>query len=316
MEPPPGRPAATELFSCILAKKWYAENMEPLFTRSGVQREANRTSDKGAPLFVSKRPCTRCGGAGGAEAWNHTGWTCYRCGGKCDDPVPSVEKLYTAEKLEKLNAAKGKRDAKKAAAAAEKQAEEAARALRERDDVLAHYQPLLARIRSAVPVKTDDDGYEADPLEGDGFLASMYRQITVQHRWLTERQQEALDSTLTKIETEKARVKAATFLGEIGVRTEFTLTLEKVVTWGDRWTGITYLCIFKTEEGSKVLYRGSSPHSLGLKGSYDPRDGEFYFETGQTVRVKAMVKEHKHSKYNGEPETWIARPKALEPEAA
>ena len=33
---------------------------------------------------VSKRvreTCERCGGAGGAEAWRHTGWTCFECGG-------------------------------------------------------------------------------------------------------------------------------------------------------------------------------------------------------------------------------------------
>ncbi|AYK20477.1 hypothetical protein C0073_022335 (plasmid) [Aeromonas veronii] len=25
--------------------------------------------------------CGRCGGRGGSEAWSHTGWTCYQCGG-------------------------------------------------------------------------------------------------------------------------------------------------------------------------------------------------------------------------------------------
>jgi hypothetical protein len=31
------------------------------------------------PCTVS---CSRCGGAGGSEAWRHTGWTCYQCGGR------------------------------------------------------------------------------------------------------------------------------------------------------------------------------------------------------------------------------------------
>lgn len=57
------------------------------------------------------RPCSRCGGEGGSHAWDHTGYTCFECRGTGVGRT-EVVKLYTAEKLEKLNAAQAKRQAK------------------------------------------------------------------------------------------------------------------------------------------------------------------------------------------------------------
>lgn len=59
--------------------------------------------------------CHRCGGEGGSKAWAHTGYTCYECSGTGKGKIRTV-KVYSAEKLAKLNAATEKRDAKKLAA--------------------------------------------------------------------------------------------------------------------------------------------------------------------------------------------------------
>ena len=40
-----------------------------------------RTDRNGTKYFTGMVTCPRCGGAGGADAWKATGWTCYECGG-------------------------------------------------------------------------------------------------------------------------------------------------------------------------------------------------------------------------------------------
>lgn len=66
------------------------------------------------------RPCRRCGGAGGADCWKFTGWTCYECNGRGVDS--KTARIYTVERRAKLDAANAKRQAtlakKKAAAEA------------------------------------------------------------------------------------------------------------------------------------------------------------------------------------------------------
>ena len=35
----------------------------------------------GSKHYEGMIPCDRCGGQGGSDAWQYTGWTCYKCGG-------------------------------------------------------------------------------------------------------------------------------------------------------------------------------------------------------------------------------------------
>lgn len=73
------------------------------FFRSGIKCERPVTQiNKTTAFFIDKKPCSRCGGAGGAEKWNLTGWTCYACGG--DGHLgDKIYKVYTVEKLQQLN---------------------------------------------------------------------------------------------------------------------------------------------------------------------------------------------------------------------
>jgi len=57
--------------------------------------------------------CQRCGGAGGWSGW--PGFTCFECGGSGKSKIRTV-KVYSAEKLARLNTAEKKRNAKKLAA--------------------------------------------------------------------------------------------------------------------------------------------------------------------------------------------------------
>ena len=47
-----------------------------------LQKELIKIDRNGSKHWYGQVTCPRCGGAGGAEQWKATGWTCYECGGK------------------------------------------------------------------------------------------------------------------------------------------------------------------------------------------------------------------------------------------
>lgn len=99
-----------------------ATSTEVWFLRSGCQFDpkeilcgtvkrfpgAVEIKNKDCAVVSENRFCSRCGGQGGSQKWDHTGWTCYQCGGSCFGPARSV-KLYSSSKLEQLNKARDKR---------------------------------------------------------------------------------------------------------------------------------------------------------------------------------------------------------------
>lgn len=99
---------------------WFLRDGRAVSEKDAKKVSVNKDGVSGA--FYEDIPCSRCGGLGGHEVWKHTGWTCYRCGaatrrianGLFSDPSgPLKIKVYTEEKLQKLNAAKEKRRQKK-----------------------------------------------------------------------------------------------------------------------------------------------------------------------------------------------------------
>ena len=61
-----------------------------------------RVDRNGTKYWEGEVSCPRCGGAGGADQWKYTGWTCYQCGGT--GKVFDKWKEYTPEYEAKLNA--------------------------------------------------------------------------------------------------------------------------------------------------------------------------------------------------------------------
>lgn len=74
----------------------------------------------GSKHYEGYVPCDRCGGAGGAEQWKYTGWSCYKCGGTGKIWSKWIER--TPEYQAKLDA---KREAKREAHRAEEEAKRA-----------------------------------------------------------------------------------------------------------------------------------------------------------------------------------------------
>lgn len=253
---------------------------------------------KGKPVHIRDKVCWRCGGLGGSDKWKHTGWTCYRCGGDGKDPNREIVKLYTEDQLRVLNERKAKADAKKAEARAEKARLEAIRVQQEKAEIISLNQDLIDRI--------------GDELRhGDNeILQSVIERICVTAKEPTERQIEVVNKIIADRTAERERLARAAHVGEVGKRQDFTLTLLYTMTeQTGRFPAIyRHWSLFQDEVGRKIACT-SPPWVIGLSKA-DDGYGDLVYTKGQTIRVKATVKDHRYDK-RGEPVTYINRPKEL-----
>lgn len=250
-----------------------------LFNRFGTARTKNAgTADKPAYTYAGK--CSRCGGAGSAEQWRHTGLVCYQCRGT-GVGAKVVERLYTAEQNAKLDAAQAKRNA---AATAKRNAAEVER------------QARLAAERAFWMTQTADFHAKLDQLVAaedseDGFWTKLANDFSVRQTFPTEKMQAAADAALAKL----AAARASQFVGQVGQSVELTLTCERIIdcSWGSfpRISSWMHLC--RDSNGNVVVYKGAG-NFLGL---------------GETGKVKATVKAHEV--YRDTKQTFIQRPKII-----
>ena len=102
-----------------------------------------RVDRNGTKYYEGYVPCSRCGGAGGSDAWAYTGWTCYNCGGSGKEWDSWKE--YTPEYEAKLEA---RREAKRQKYLEEHKAEiEAREAEKKRQQEEAEAQRLAEEAR-------------------------------------------------------------------------------------------------------------------------------------------------------------------------
>lgn len=193
------------------------------FDRGGIERRPQGGGDR--PTAIVARCCTRCGGAGGAKKWDHTGWRCFDCSGTGHAGDVAV-KLYTAAQLVVLDE---RRDARRAKVSEERRrraeaqavADEAARATREQE-VAA--DPFHAELRAYAPRSE--------------FLADLAEKM--RRAPLSPRQIEAAQTTIAKMKVEDDKTANSRWLGEPGERITVvgTVVFVKVVRQGaPRYTG-------------------------------------------------------------------------------
>lgn len=77
-----------------------------------ISRTLVRTDKNGTKYYTGIAKCDRCGGLGGGDQWEYTGWTCYKCGGKGQYATEWCER--TEEYQQKLDERRVKRNAKRA----------------------------------------------------------------------------------------------------------------------------------------------------------------------------------------------------------
>lgn len=255
--------------------------MESLFDRGGIERTPNGMAD-GKPVYCYKTTCNRCGGAGGADKWNHTGYTCFECKGSGKGPVRAA-KLYTAEKLAKLNASQAKREEKRRIAAQAKANAIAAERDARRAKFLTDNAGFIAKLRT---------------LGGD-FWGQFASDFLERCQDASPRQMEVVDAEIAR----RAAQAASKHVGAVSERVTLIVTTEKVVditvreAGGYARFGSRYLFLARDSHGNRIVYKGN--------GDF-PREGE-------TATIKATVAEH--AEYNGELQTLVQRPKCIEVQA-
>lgn len=248
--------------------------MPTLFSRAGLP---HIVAD-GVTAYRERVACSRCGGAGGAQKWDYTGWTCFACGGAGSTGERSLP-LYTAEKLAKLNATRDKRRAK---VEAERLAKEAA--------------------RKAEAAATRDALLEACPMlpvwaaHSNEIVADIGRRCIERATAPTEKQAAAVASILERIAAREAALAAALvapYLGKVGERVEVALRLEKLITLHSAVYGVP----------TPILHLFTNPET-GARASWKSSAGKIA-EEGATVRLRATVKET--TTYKEIPQTVLTR---------
>lgn len=251
--------------------------MAELFTRHGKQHTGPySTGPKGAAFYTRPRMCGRCGGAGRSDKWARTGYTCFDCGGARTRGTETV-KLYTADRLAKLNAAKAKADAKRQAAADAKAEAEAAASAARRDAFLAKHGDLIESAK----------GYK------DEFIRDVIDRA-VERCEMTDNQAAAVAAAVArKVAEADARV-ASNHVGYVGERLTLAVTVERVASFerpafNAPWT---------TTVVNIVTMRDAAGNAIVSKG-------RFYADKGERLTIKATVKEH--SIYKDERQTIVQR---------
>ena len=254
--------------------------MVEMFTRYG---KAVAVAE-GVTSFTQRKMCGRCGGQGRSQAWAYTGFVCYDCGGACFLGTETI-KVYTAEKLAKLNAAQEKANATRAAKAAVKEAARQAEIAARAEAFKAENAALIA---AAVPYMTHTE--EQEP----GFIERVMTKALAES-FITENQAAAVLKSIAMIE-ERARVSAASqHVGKVGERLEIPVTVERVASWerpkfGAHWiTEVFAIVTMRTAEGNAIVSKSAS----------------FWSEKGRQFTIRATVKEH--SEFKGEKQTIVAR---------
>lgn len=274
------------------------------FTREGAPFEPNiRTGsvkvidDHRATVMVPHK-CSRCGGAGGADKWRPTGWTCFQCGGAGYLGMREI-KLYSQEKLAKLNATRDKQRAKKeavrsamrAAAEAEARAQFAGWLKTETGQAIAEASNTIVMIR-------DELGDELAHCRNDFYhsaVAAMERTFE-KGQPVTDKQAALVLKAVASYNKKKAEKEASRHLGDIGEAVEIEGDCRLI--WEDPYGAYGYrgLWIIKTPIGD-AKYSGKA--NL-------PRAGH--------VRLTATV--GGLSEYKGACQTIIKRPRKIEVDQA
>lgn len=268
---------------------WFFRDGKP-FAGTPKRDEADR------PVTMVRFPCTRCGGAGGADKWKHTGWRCFDCNGSGEGRAKSV-RLYTAEQITKLDASRAKRQAKKQAAVQAAQAIAAAAAEARRTAFQAEYADVLPWL-SQVGAADDADQIDFQTTYREGFLGDMLRRAHHDAEW-SEAQATAVRAAYQRYLDQKRKARESRHVGAPGQRIEATVTVERVTSF--------YRPEFNNPNHAQTVWivtmRDAAGNALVSKS---PR---FCPEKGASLTIRATVKQH--DEYRDEAQTLLQRIKVV-----
>lgn len=256
-----------------------------LFTRDGsIHTGSFHTDAKGAFTLRTKK-CSRCGGAGGADKWKFTGWTCFDCGGKGTAGTETI-RLFDAEKLAKLNATAAKRNATQAIKAQAKADAAQVEADARRNGFLALHGDLIAAAEPFVAKSS--------------FVGDLVRKAH-QNAFLSDAQVCALAACIQKIAevntaeaAAKAKAAASQHVGTVGERIEAQVTVERIASFprpsfSGRGLETVWVITMRDSQGNTLVSKSPS----------------FHAEKGASLKIKGTIKEH--GEFRDERQTVLQR---------
>jgi hypothetical protein len=220
--------------------------------------------------LVVREDCGRCGGNGWIWCFGHVeGGICFGCRGA--RTFVRTKRVYTEDKLEKLNAAKEKRTFRKA--------EE--RRAREETAAKAFNAEIAEAGRSALV-------YRIKAATGNGFLADLAAKL--EKGWmLSDKAFDTADRVITEND-ERAKTNAASeHVGEVKERIDFEAEVVGVFGTEGHWG---HTDIIKLRDTGGNLFTWFASVHTGV-------------ERGARVAVRGTVK--KHGEFKGTKETVLTR---------
>ena len=230
--------------------------------------------------------CGRCGGAGGSDKWHHTGWTCYQCGGARTLGNETI-KVYTLEKIAKLEKTAEKR---RATAQAKREAKEAAAAAERAANRNANQETNREKYPEAVKILGMD-------IEGNNFLKEMAEKHADGYL-LSPKQATAIRKSFGKMALRKWRNRFIDKWEKIDGRVpdgrkELEAALITVKVYDDRYSyrdgAVVYKALFITSEGYKVF--GSLPS--GIRIETDDYGDLLWYPRGKVFKFAATLQPSK-----------------------
>lgn len=278
-----------------------------------------KVDKNGTKYYSHGCACERCGGQGGSDAWIHTGWTCYACGGSGIGPE-IISKEYTPEYEAKLAARRAARQAKKDEEAKAK-AVETNKEFFERQgfneegktwavlgktyEIKEELKAKGARWMQAIQRWTFDHKvgeYPTVELSVDDIYDQDHN-FTYRWNYYKRIGDETYSQKIQEAEAELAKNDSnSEWFGEEGKRYDLELTYLGYHCWETSFgyhESIQYLHKFKDEAGN--IYIWKTGNSMCKVTS----DGYEFIKEGEKVTLKATVKEH--GDYNGIKQTVLTR---------
>lgn len=295
----------------------------------GTEGEDNMTKEvlikidkNGTKYWGSPKTCPRCGGAGGADKWKFTGWTCFACGGSGKAEGLSIRKEYTPEHQAKLDAAKEKRDAKKAAERKTEQQQEFEKAAEKRQEWMQqngfdkdgftyvftgktfHLKDQLKEMGARFCSQL---GWHIDhPVEGFKMVPVHMQFVTTIDSWGNTHFRNDVDyqAYIQEKIIENGLFHASEWIGEIGKRIELELTLVNVSTFNYKHGfGAVLMTIYNLEDAAGNVFVWKTSGIL----LNEETDREV--AVGEKHLIRATVKEH--CEYKGTKQTVLTRLKVM-----
>ena len=257
--------------------------------------------DKNGTEYYANYTCQRCGGAGGSDKWQFTGWKCYECGGSGKSTKPQIWKKYTPEYEAKLNERRAKRAAKKLEELTAKQDDTLTRWLDSHQfDADGNTFVVLGNTYEARE-QLKAIGAKYDSIIGwhfhqaiHGFDTKMVNINDIATKTLYGYNIDPVlfDKVMNPPSDEPAPVSE--YIGTVGDKISVKVTYDHAAYWESNFRPwehrTTYLHSFIDEHGNVLVWQTSN----GLA-----------FEKGDALMVTGTIKEHKE--YNEVKQTVLTR---------